>query len=47
MQELGNFFIGKSFGRKKQKKKKKNAPRFLLERFDQVGGYLFSQAVSS
>ena len=44
MQELGNFFIGKSFGRKKQKE---NAPRFLLERFDQVGDYLFSQAVSS
>jgi hypothetical protein len=44
MQELGNFFIGKSFGRKKQKE---NALRFLLERFDQVGDYLFSQAVSS
>ena len=29
MQELGNFFIGKSFGRKKQKE---NAPRSLLER---------------
>ena len=36
MQELGNFFIGKSFGRKKQKE---NALRSLLERFDQVGGY--------
>jgi hypothetical protein len=44
MQELGIFFIGKSFGRKKQKE---NALRSLLERFDQVGGYLFSQAVSS
>ena len=44
MQELGNFFIGKSFGRKKQKE---NAPRSLLERFDQVGDYLFSRAVSS
>ena len=44
MQELGIFFIGKSFGRKKQKE---NALRFLLEHFDQVGGYLFSQAVSS
>ena len=30
MQELGNFFIGKSFGRKKQKE---NALRFLSERF--------------
>ena len=44
MQELGNFFIGKSFGRKKQKE---NALRSLLGRFVQVGGYLFSQAVSS
>ena len=44
MQELENFFIGKSFGRKKQKE---NALRLPLERFEQVGGYLFSQAVSS
>ena len=30
MQELGNFFIGKSFGRKKQKE---NALREILGRF--------------
>ena len=32
MQELGNFFIGKSFGRKKQKKKKKR-PKISLRAF--------------
>ena len=44
MQELGNFFIGKGFGRKKQKE---NRPEIISERHIQVGGYLFSQAVSS
>ena len=33
MQELGNFFIGKSFGRKKQKKKKKKRPKISLVGF--------------